>query len=270
MSEPCATAPAADNRSVDHVIEVRDLVTAFGDTVIHDGLSLDVRSGEVLGLVGGSGAGKSTLMRAIIMLNPPRSGSIKVLGQEIGGISRRDAVLLNERVGVMFQNGALFSSLTVLENVALPLKEHTDLDDDLIDEFAALKVSLAGLPADAGYKTPGELSGGMLKRAAVARALSLDPQVLFLDEPSAGLDPVSASSLDELIGELNEALGVTIVMITHDLDSLWRVTDRVAFLGEGRVLAVETMSELACSTHPTIREYFDNARAQAAAARARS
>ncbi|MFT6397283.1 MAG: phospholipid/cholesterol/gamma-HCH transport system ATP-binding protein [Bradymonadia bacterium] len=248
----------------EHVIDVRGLETRFGSHVVHDNLNLQVRKGEIIGIVGGSGSGKSVLVRQIIMLSTPSKGSVKMFGQETVGIEQRDANLLRRRFGMMFQGGALFSSLTVLENVAVPLIEHTDLPLKLVEEMAMMKIVLAGLPPDAGAKLPKELSGGMLKRAAVARSLALDPDLIFLDEPSAGLDPVSAAALDGLILQLRASLGLTLVMISHDLDSLWRVTDRVAFLGERRILELASMKELSRSKHPDIVNYFGGPRGRTA------
>ncbi len=248
----------------DIVIAVRGLRTQFGATVIHEHLDLDVRRGEVVALVGGSGSGKTTLLRAIIMLLRPAAGSIQLFGQEIVGIGDSAAFRLRRRFGMLFQQGALFSSLTVRENVAVPLREHTRLPAGRIAEIADLKIALAGLPADAGDKLPRELSGGMLKRAALARALALDPALLFLDEPTAGLDPVSAGAFDELVVQLKESLKLTVVMVTHDLDTLWSATDRVAFLGEKRVIGYAPMRELTQAEHPLIRAYFEGPRGRAA------
>ncbi len=246
------------------IIVVRDLVTGFGPVIIHENLDLDIRRGEVVALVGGSGSGKTTLLRAIIMLLRPLAGSIKLFGQEIVGISDAAAFRLRRRFGMLFQQGALFSSLSVRENVGVPLREHTRLPARQIAEIADLKIALAGLPADAGDKLPRELSGGMLKRAALARALALDPALLFLDEPTAGLDPVSAGAFDELVVQLKESLGLTVVMVTHDLDTLWQATDRVAFLGEKRVIAFEPMRALTRFEHPLIQAYFAGPRGRAA------
>ena len=248
----------------DTVIAVRGLRTQFGATVIHENLDLAIRRGEVVALVGGSGSGKTTLLRAIIMLLKPAAGSIQLFGQEIVGISEGAAFRLRRRFGMLFQQGALFSSLTVRENVAVPLREHTRLSAVRIAEIADLKIALAGLPADAGAKLPRELSGGMLKRAALARALALDPALLFLDEPTAGLDPVSAGAFDELVVQLKESLKLTVVMVTHDLDTLWSTTDRVAFLGERRVIGYAPMRELMGVEHPLIRAYFEGPRGRAA------
>jgi phospholipid/cholesterol/gamma-HCH transport system ATP-binding protein len=246
------------------VIEIRNLNTRFGTAVVHENVSLTVRRGEIFALVGSSGCGKSTMLREIILLQPPVSGSIRVFGKEVVGLGGREALGLRRRWGVMFERGALFGSLTVLENVAMPLREHTDLSGQMIDELAALKIGLAGLPPSAGAKYPNELSGGMLKRAALARAIALDPELVFLDEPTAGLDPLSASGLDELVRQLKESLGLTIMMVTHDLDLLWRVADRVAVLGDGHVLGVGTMEELSRSEDPMVREYFYGPRGRAA------
>ena len=246
------------------IIEISNICTRFGSTVVHDNVSLEVRRGEIFALVGASGCGKSTLLREIILLHRPQSGSIRVFGQEVLGMDDEAALPLRKSWGVMFERGALFSSLTVAENVGLPLREHTRMSNALIDELAAVKISLAGLPASAGAKFPNELSGGMRKRAALARAIALDPELLLLDEPTAGLDPLSASGFDELVLHLQKSLGLTIMMVTHDLDLLWRVADRVVVLGEGKVLGVGTMEELSESPHPLVREYFYGPRGRAA------
>jgi len=250
----------------DLVIEIRGLKTQFGSLVIHENLDLSVRRGEVVALVGGSGSGKTTLLREIIMLTEPAAGSIRLFDHEVVGASRHEALLLSRRFGMLFQRGALFTSLTIRENVATPLHEHTHLSLKSIDEIADLKIALAGLPANAADKYPAELSGGMIKRAGLARALALDPELLFLDEPSAGLDPVSANALDELIVQLKESLRLTVVLVTHDLDSLWRVTDRVAFLGERRVIGYDSIAKLSRSEHPLIKSYFSGPRGRAAQA----
>jgi phospholipid/cholesterol/gamma-HCH transport system ATP-binding protein len=246
------------------VIDIRQLQTRFGKHVVHDNISLSVEPGEIFALVGGSGCGKSTLLRCIIMLMQPASGSIKVFGREVLGLSDEDALPLRRRWGVMFERGALFSSLTVKENVAMVLREHTEFSASLIDELAHLKIALTGLPADAASKYPSELSGGMRKRAALARAIALDPELLFLDEPTAGLDPESATGIDALVRSLRDALGLTIMMITHDVDLLWQAADRVAVLGEGKIIEIGSMTELSTSQHPTIRQYFHGARGRAA------
>ena len=246
------------------VIEVERLNTRFGAAVVHEDVSLSVRRGEIFALVGASGCGKSTLLREIILLQRPVSGSIRVFGQEVVGLSDEDALPLRRRWGVMFERGALFSSLTVTENVGMVLEEHTELSAPLAAEIAAVKIALTGLPPDAGPKYPSELSGGMRKRAALARAIALDPELLLLDEPTAGLDPLSATGIDELVRQLRDALGLTIMMVTHDLDLLWRAADRVGVLHEGRILGVGTMDELSRSEHPLVREYFYGPRGRAA------
>lgn len=252
--------PANDAREV--IIRLRGVRTVFGERVIHESVDLDVYRGEVIALVGGSGTGKSTLLREMIMLHPPDGGSIQLFGIELDGISPDDADGLRRRLGVLFQQGALFSALTVLQNVGFPLREHTALDDEMIDSLARLKIAQAGLPAAAANLYPSELSGGMIKRAALARAMALDPEILFLDEPTSGLDPTSAGLFDQLILDLKDTLGLTVLMVTHDLDSLWEVADRVAVLGGGRMQGVGSMAALAESTQPHIREYFDGPRAR--------
>lgn len=246
------------------IIEIRNLHTRFGSAVVHENVNLIVQRGEIFALAGSSGCGKSTLLREIIQLQQPESGSIKVFGREVQGMQSDQATIIRRRLGVMFERGALFSALTVAENVGMPLREHTDLSSKLIDEIAAIKIALVGLPGSAGAKYPAELSGGMRKRAALARAIALDPELLILDEPTAGLDPLSASNLDELIRHLKELLGLTILMITHDIDLLWGVADRVAILGDGCVLGEGTMEELSKSDHPMVREYFYGPRGRAA------
>jgi phospholipid/cholesterol/gamma-HCH transport system ATP-binding protein len=247
----------------DIVIRVRGLVNRFGAQTIHDGLDLDVHRGEILGVVGGSGTGKSVLLRTIVGLNPPVAGRIEVLGRDPVRMSGREVMALQQRWGVLFQNGGLFSGLTVAENVAVPLKEHRRLAAELVSEIVALKIALVGLPADAGPKYPAQLSGGMRKRAALARALALDPEILFLDEPTAGLDPIAAAGFDELISSLRGSLGLTVFMVTHDLDSLEAICDRVAVLVDGRV-SVGTLAEHMKNPHPWIQDYFTGPRARAA------
>ncbi len=246
------------------VIEIERLNTRFGAAVVHEDVNLAVRRGEIFALVGASGCGKSTLLREIIALQAPVSGSIRVFGREVIGLSDQAALPLRRRWGVMFERGALFSSLTVAENVGMVLDEHAGVSGALAAELAAVKIALTGLPPDAGPKYPSELSGGMRKRAALARALALDPELLFLDEPTAGLDPLSAVGIDELVRQLRDALGLTIMMVTHDLDLLWRAADRVGVLHEGRVLGVDTMEDLSRSDHPLVREYFYGPRGRAA------
>lgn len=250
------------------VIDIRNLCTRFGDNVVHDNISLTVMPGEIFALVGSSGCGKSTLLRTILLLQQPVSGSIKVFGTEMIGLNDEQANPLRCRFGVMFERGALFSALTVNDNVGMVLREHSQLDKELIKDLAALKIALTGLPFDAGSKYPGELSGGMRKRAALARAIALDPELLFLDEPTAGLDPLSSAGIDELIKSLRDALGLTIMLVTHDLDLLWHVADRVAVLGEGHILGVGTMMELSRMDHPIIRDYFYGRRGRAASEQA--
>ncbi|UCE62945.1 MAG: ATP-binding cassette domain-containing protein [Nitrospirota bacterium] len=250
--------------STEPLIEVRHVCTRFGSAIVHDDVSLDVYRGEVFSIAGGNGCGKSTLLREIILLQQPNSGTIKVFGRNIKEMSEGEARLLHRRCGVMFQHGALFSSLTVAENVAAPLREHTSLSRDLIREIAGVKIALTGFPMESANKYPDELSGGMRKRAALARAIALDPEILFLDEPTSGLDPISAGGFDELVQKLKEWLGLTMVIVTHDLDSLWRVADRVVLLGQGRVLGTGTMEELSRSEDPLLREYFHGPRGRAA------
>lgn len=248
----------------DAVIAVDHLSTRFGQAVVHEDVSVTVNRGEVFGIAGGNGCGKSTLLREILLLQQPTSGHIRVFGREVGAMTQADVRVLRRRCGVLFQYGALFSSLTVLENVEAPLKEYTKLGDDVIRELAVLKIALTGFPLASIGKLPNELSGGMRRRAALARAIALDPELLFLDEPTAGLDPVSAGAFDELVEQLKRLLGLTIVIVTHDLDSLWRVVDRVAIMGDGRILGTGTMEELSRSDDPVIRLYFHGPRGRAA------
>ena len=248
----------------DSVIQISKVSTRFGDHVVHAELDLEVRRAEVFAIVGGSGSGKSTLLREMILLQRPDSGSIRVLGVDLQELADGEALALRQRWGVMFQHGGLFGSLTVNDNVGLPLREHTGLDDALIDEIAAAKLAMTGLAPEVGAQYPSELSGGMMKRASLARALALDPELLFLDEPTAGLDPVSASGVDQLVRKLRDLFGLTIVMITHDLDLLWQVADRVAVLAEGKVQGIGSMAELAGQDHPAIRQFFSGPRGRAA------
>lgn len=247
-------------------IEVKGLVNAFGDHVVHDGVDLTVKRGEVMAIVGGSGAGKSVLLNSIIGLRWPQAGTVKVFGQDLERASQRRWNAINRRWGVLFQQGALFSNLTVKENVAAPMYEHTRMSRAEIDKLARLKIGLVGLRAGAADLKPAELSGGMRKRAGLARALALDPELLFLDEPTAGLDPIGAAAFDELIRELSDSLGLTVFMITHDLDTIYAIADRVAVLADKKVVAVQTPRELEKSDHPWIREYFHGPRGRAAAA----
>jgi phospholipid/cholesterol/gamma-HCH transport system ATP-binding protein len=248
----------------DTVIEMNQVSTRFGAHVVHSGIDLEVRRAEIFAVIGGSGSGKSTLLREMILLQRPDSGSIRVLGVDLDNLDNDGALALRRRWGVMFQHGGLFGSLTVQENVGLPLREHTGLADGLIDDIAAWKLAMAGLAPNVGTQYPSELSGGMLKRASLARALALDPELLFLDEPTAGLDPDGADGVDELVLRLRELFGLTLVIITHDLDLLWRVADRVAVLAEGKVQAVGAMAELSGMDLPAIRPFFDGPRGRAA------
>ncbi|MCY7355657.1 MAG: ABC transporter ATP-binding protein [Lysobacter sp.] len=247
------------------IIRVRGLSNRFGEQVVHEDLDLDVKSGEIIGVVGGSGTGKSVLMRSILGLRIPDEGEIEVLGVDARSQEPADRNHIERRTGVLFQDGALFSSLTVGENVQVPLKEHhPDLSDSLRYELALLKVKLAGLPAEALDKLPSQLSGGMRKRAGLARALALDPPLLFLDEPTAGLDPIGAAAFDELTLTLQRALGLTVFLITHDLDTLYAICDRVAVLADRKVLITAPIEEVEKFEHPWVQEYFHGPRARAA------
>ena len=247
------------------LIAIRGLRNSFGDQVIHDDLNLDVRRGEILGVVGGSGTGKSVLMRSIIGLQEPDEGTIEVFGQSLLGRSEAETIEIRKRWGVLFQGGALFSTLTVAENVMVPIREfYPDMQRDFRREVARYKVGLSGLPPEANPKYPSELSGGMKKRAGIARALALDPELLFLDEPTAGLDPIGAAAFDNLTKELKETLGLTVFLITHDLDTLHAICDRVAVLAERQVIAVGTIPELLALDHPWIQEYFNGPRGRMA------
>ena len=247
----------------DTVIEVRGLRSQFGDHVVHADLDLEIRQGEILGIVGGSGSGKSVLINTILGLKQPDGGEIYFNGKPRSAMRRRDRDALARRLGVLFQAGALFSALTVRENVMAPMREHLEMPVSLMAELADLKIGMVGLPDNAGPKFPSELSGGMKKRAGLARALALDPDLLFLDEPTAGLDPAGASQLDELILELGKSLGLTVVMITHDLDSLHAVCDRVAVIAHKRIIAAEPLDALTRHDHPWIQEYFGGPRGRA-------
>jgi phospholipid/cholesterol/gamma-HCH transport system ATP-binding protein len=248
-----------------HAIQLQGIGTRFGTHQVHEGLDLAVRCGEILGLAGGSGSGKSVLLREMIGLQQPTCGQVVVLGEDLATLTPGQALALRLRWGVMFQRGGLFGALTVRRNVGLPLREHTRLDDAHIDQLAEWRLAQTGLPADAGLKLPGELSGGMLKRAALARALALDPELLFLDEPTSGLDPASSAGVDALILQTQAVSKSTIVIISHDLDLLWQVCDRVAVLGEGRVLALDTMDALSRNRHPVVAAYFSPPRGAARA-----
>jgi phospholipid/cholesterol/gamma-HCH transport system ATP-binding protein len=265
VSAPAATVSA---EGIDHgapAIRVRGLRNVFGSQVVHDGVDLDVQRGEIIGVVGGSGTGKSVLMRAILGLRPPQGGTIEVLGVDaLSGRAREEGVI-ERNTGVLYQNGALFSSLTVQENVAVPLKEHyPDLPADMIDDLAMLKIRMAGLDENAAPKLPSQLSGGMRKRAGIARALALDPALLFLDEPTAGLDPIGAAAFDELIRTLQRALGLTVFLITHDLDTLYTICDRIAVLADRRMVIAAPLPEVEKFDHPWVQEYFHGPRGRAA------
>jgi phospholipid/cholesterol/gamma-HCH transport system ATP-binding protein len=249
-----------ENREV--VIAVRDLAVGFGDRLIIDGLDLDVYRGEILGVVGASGTGKSVLMRTIVGLVPKRRGSIAVFGDDLDTLSPKDRRAVDRHWGILFQQGALFSSLTVKQNIQMPMREYLDLPEGILDEMAILKLQMVGLKPEAADLMPSELSGGMIKRAALARALALDPDIVFLDEPTSGLDPIGAQDFDELIATLQRTLGLTVFMVTHDLDSLANVCNRIAALGEGKVLAAGPMGVMLASEHPWLRSYFHGPRAR--------
>jgi phospholipid/cholesterol/gamma-HCH transport system ATP-binding protein len=251
-------------------ISVRGLEVGFAGKLVMRGLDLDIRRGEVLGFVGASGAGKSVLTRTILGLLPRRAGTIEVEGRDLDAMTQAERGRVERRWGVLFQQGALFSSLTVKQNIQAPMREHLDISPRLRDELAMMKLALVGLPPDAADKFPSELSGGMIKRAALARALALDPEVLFLDEPTSGLDPIGAGEFDDLIGTLQATLGLTVFMVTHDLDSLYAICDRVAVLGEGRVIAIGPISELLDSSDPWINSYFHGKRGSGREAAAKS
>ena len=242
------------------VISVRDLVVDFGGAPVLDHVTLDVFRGEILGFVGGSGAGKSVLMRTIIGLLPKRNGSIEVFGADLAALGERERRSIERRWGILFQQGALFSSLTALQNVQFPIREYLDLSPRLIEEIAVAKLEMVGLGADVRRKFPAELSGGMVKRVALARALALDPDIVFLDEPTSGLDPIGAAEFDELIRTLQRTLGLSVFMVTHDLDSLHAVCDRIAVLSQGRVIATGTIETMLASEHPWLKSYFQGKR----------
>jgi phospholipid/cholesterol/gamma-HCH transport system ATP-binding protein len=256
---PRAAAGAAAQTPV---LTARDVTVAFGDNVVLDRLSLDLYPGEILGFVGASGSGKSVLLRTILGLTPKRAGTITLFGVDLDRADEAQRLLLDMRVGVLFQHGALFSALTVRENVQVPMREYLDLPRKLMDELALLKIELVGLPADAANKFPSELSGGMIKRAALARALALDPDIVFLDEPTSGLDPIGAADFDDLVAKLRDTLGLTVYMVTHDLDSLFSVCDRIAVLGGKKVLVEGTIADMMEVDEPWVRSYFRGKRAR--------
>lgn len=250
------------NGNRDVVLSARDVTVAFGSKVVLDKLNLDIYRGEILGFVGASGTGKSVLMRTVLRLLPRRSGTIKILGQDFDELDEPERNALDMRLGVLFQQGALFSSLTVKENIQVPMREYLDLPASLMDELAHLKIRMVGLAADAADKYPSELSGGMIKRAALARALALDPELVFLDEPTSGLDPIGAAEFDELIANLRDSLGLTVYMVTHDLDSLFSVCDRIAVLGKKRVMVEGTIDDMLAYDDPWVQAYFKGKRAR--------
>ena len=253
-----------DEQGRDIVLSAQDVTVGFGSKIVLDKLNLNIYRGEILGFVGASGAGKSVLLRTVLRLLPRRSGKIEILGEDYDKLSEPERNRLDMRLGVLFQQGALFSSLTVKENIQVPMREYLDLSPHLLDEMAMLKIALVGLKPDAADKHPSELSGGMIKRAALARALALDPDLVFLDEPTSGLDPIGAGEFDELIATLRQTLGLTVYMVTHDLDSLHAICDRIAAVGEGKIIASGPMETMLASTHPWLRAYFHGKRARAA------
>ena len=252
------------NSATEAIVQVRGLTNSFGPQCVHENLNLDIYRGEILAVVGGSGTGKSVLLRSIVGLREPNAGSVQVFGETLQGLSSQRRGQLERRFGVLFQQGALFSSLTVRENIALPLIEHAGLTRASANQLAQLKIALAGLPAGAADKYPAQLSGGMIKRAALARALALDPDILFLDEPTAGLDPIGAAAFDQLILTLRDALGLSVFLVTHDLDTLYRITDRVAVLANKKVLVADTLERVAATDDAWIRDYFHGPRGRAA------
>ncbi|MGS4885738.1 ABC transporter ATP-binding protein [Roseibium sp. MB-4] len=257
------TEHAADQQEdrPENILSVRDITVGFGSKIILQDLDLDVHRGEVLGFVGGSGTGKSVLMRTILGLTTRRAGQISVFGHDLSSASGKTRKMIERRWGVLFQQGALFSSLTVKQNIQVPMREHLKLSQRLMDELATLKLELVGLPQDAADKLPSELSGGMVKRASLARALALDPDLVFLDEPTSGLDPIGAAAFDSLIGNLSSTLDLTVYMVTHDLDSLHSICDRIAVLGQKRVLAIGPMEDMMKNDDPWIKSYFRGERA---------
>ena len=261
-TEQSASAPPKNGDEREVILEARDVTVSFGEKTILENLSLDVYRGEILGFVGGSGTGKSVLLRTVLGLNKKQSGTIKLLGVDLDEANERTRMAVDMRTGVLFQHGALFSALTVLENIQVPMREYLDLPPKLMDELARLKIDLVGLPQDAGPKYPSELSGGMIKRAALARALALDPAIVFLDEPTSGLDPIGAADFDDLVKTLRDTLGLTVYMVTHDLDSLFSACDRIAVLGKKRVLVDGTIEDMLQSDEPWVKSYFRGKRAR--------
>ncbi len=249
----------------DRLVEVRGLLSQFGERTIHENLDLELERGEVLAVVGGSGTGKTVLLNSIIGLKQPEGGSVRIFNYDRADMTAAEEADVERRTGILFQQGALFSALSVIDNVSAPLVEHTGLSKDVIRELAEMKIAMVGLKPDSHHLKPAELSGGMRKRVGLARALALDPELLFLDEPTAGLDPIGAAAFDELIRQLSDDLGLTVFMITHDLDSLYAITDKVAVLADKRVVEKKTVQELERSDHPWIREYFLGPRGRAAA-----
>ena len=260
MEKTVVSGPAADTP----MIKVRGLTTAFGTHVVHNQLDLDVRRGEILGVVGGSGTGKSVLLKAIVGLIKPVAGDIEINGVNQKNLTPAEAQASRRNWGVLFQDGALFSSLTVAQNVQVPLREHFDFPPSLLDDLAISKITMAGLPEDAAVKFPSDLSGGMRKRAALARALALDPKIVFLDEPTAGLDPIGAAAFDSLVKDLSSSLDLTVFLVTHDLDTLVTVCDRVAVLGDKKILINAPLADIMKFDHPWVQDYFRGPRARAA------
>lgn len=266
MSQMADTTANGTGGGRDVVLSVRDVTVGFATRTVLEGLSLDVYRGEILGFVGASGAGKSVLMRTILGLVPKRSGTIRVFGIDLDRASDEQRMMVDMRLGVLFQHGALFSALSVLENIQVPMREYLDLSPKLMDELARLKLDLVGLPQDAARKLPFELSGGMIKRAALARALALDPDIVFLDEPTSGLDPIGAADFDDLVAKLRDTMGLTVYMVTHDLDSLFQACDRIAVLGNKKVLVEGSVEDMMKSEEPWVKSYFRGKRARHIAA----
>lgn len=266
MLDRAATESEQDDQETkpddDIVLSAHDITVGFSGKIVLDKLNLDIRRGEILGFVGASGSGKSVLLRTVLGLNKKSSGTIRLFGVDVDKASDTEKLKIDMRLGVLFQHGALFSSLSVLENIQVPMREYLDLPKPLMDELAYLKIELAGLPRDAALKFPSELSGGMIKRAALARALALDPDIVFLDEPTSGLDPIGAAEFDELVAKLRDTMGLTVYMVTHDLDSLFSVCDRVAVLGNKKVLIEGTIADMLASEEPWVKSYFRGKRAR--------